>query len=427
MFIERSAGKIRFARTVFVLAGLLPCAAVAAWALHLRSPGHREAVREAWQAGLGVPVRVAAIEHVRPGVVRARDLELLVPESPRALTVPVLEVETGATEVRIRVERLECGVEGARLLAAVAGEWLGRAARFPRNCVIDIADFSWAGAVRDAESAAGAAPARLRVECVSQGGSRAIRAVLEGPTGGADEVRVVRLEGDGNGAGGERIEVTGAAAASLPVPILMAFARGTPVEGLDLGPEAVATGSLRAHCDRGRWSGAVDGRIERVDLAACVAPLQTRASGEATVVVRQLEWADGRLVGCELDCRAGRGRIEQRFLDGLVSTLGCRAGSAFRVLTGGRDRGFDAAGCLVRIDGRGVELLSAAALGGALAVADGLALVEPPVGIVPAERLAWFLAPPGAVYAPSAGPGAWLMGIMPRAAQAERPGGRGGF
>ena len=63
----------------------------------------------------------------------------------------------------------------------------------------------------------------------------------------------------------------------------------------------------------------------------------------------------------------------------------------------------------------------------ALVVAEGLSIVEPPVGVLPPERLAWLLAPPGAVFVPSAGPGAWLLDVMPRAEQAARPGRGGGF
>ena len=119
--------------------------------------------------------------------------------------------------------------------------------------------------------------------------------------------------------------------------------------------------------------------------------------------------------------------VEQRLLDGLVSTVGCRPGPAHRTLAGDPERSFDAAGCLVRLDARGVEIVSGANLGGAIAVADGLALVGPPGDVLPPERLAWLLAPPGAVFVPSGGPGAWLLEVMPRAEQAGRPGQPGGF
>jgi hypothetical protein len=119
--------------------------------------------------------------------------------------------------------------------------------------------------------------------------------------------------------------------------------------------------------------------------------------------------------------------VEQRLVDGLVSTVGCRPGAAHRTLSGATERLFDAAGCVLRLDPRGIELLSGANLGGALAVADGLSIVEPPGTVLPPERLAWLLAPPGAVFVPSAGPGAWLLDVLPRADQAARSGQGQGF
>ena len=83
MFIERSAGRIRFARTVFVLAGLVPCAGLVAWAVHLRSASHRESLRAGWQRAVGVPLEVDAVEHPRPGVVRARGCRVVAPDGGR--------------------------------------------------------------------------------------------------------------------------------------------------------------------------------------------------------------------------------------------------------------------------------------------------------------------------------------------------------
>ena len=71
MFIERSAGRIRLARLTFVVVALLPCAMLAAWAFARGSAGHREAVRVRWQQSIGLPLTIGAVEHPRPGVVRA--------------------------------------------------------------------------------------------------------------------------------------------------------------------------------------------------------------------------------------------------------------------------------------------------------------------------------------------------------------------
>ena len=416
MFIERSAGRIRFARTVFVLAGLLPCAAVVAWAVHLRSAAHRESLRAEWQRTVGVPLEVEAVEHPRPGVVRALGCRITAPDGGR-LTLPAVEVETAPTEVRLRIDRLACDVGAARLLGGVVAEWLGREVRYPKDCVVEVGEFAWA----DEAAAMGGG---LRAECVTRDGTRAVRIVrAAGAEGRGDELRVVRTPA-AEGSVDDRLEVEFTAGGPLPLAIAAA-ALGR--DGRVLGEDATLTGTLRAVREDGRWGGTAEGRIDAIDLAACTSGMQARAAGAATAVVRRLAWSRGRIHDAEIECAAGRGRVEQRLLDGLVSTVGCRPGPAHRTLAGTPERAFDAAGCVLRLDGRGVELISGANLGGALAIVDGLALIDPPGTVLPAERLAWLLAPPGAVFVPSGGPGAWLLDVMPRAERAERPGRSGGF
>lgn len=415
MFIERAARKVRFARTVFVLAGVVPCLALVAWGVHLRSAAHRESLRREWQRAVGVPLEVDAVEHPRPGVVRARGCRMTAVDGGR-LAVPVVEIETGPTEVRLRIDRLVCDAAAARLLGSVVAEWLGRAVRYPKDCVVEVGGFAWS-------DQATAAASGLRAECVTRAGTRAVRIVRAAHGAGhGDELRIVRTPSPGEA--GELMEVDLTAVEPLPLAIVAgALGRADPT----LGAAATVAGTLRAVREGGRWSGSAAGRIDGVDLAACTAGMQARATGAATAVVRRLAWSHGRIRDAEIECTAGRGRVEQRLLEGLVSTVGCRPGPAHRTLAGDLERTFDAAGCLLRLDARGVELVSGANLGGALAVADGLALVAPPGGVLPPERLAWLLAPPGAVFVPSGGPGAWLLDVMPRAEQAERPGPAGGF
>ena len=143
MFIAHSAARVRLVRTIFVLAGLIPCAAIVAWAVHLRSESRRESVRLAWQRTVGLPLAIGALESVRPGVVRARDCTLTAAEGAATISCAAVEVEVSATEVRLRIDRLRCDPAAARLLGFVAREWLERGARFDRDCVVEVADFAW--------------------------------------------------------------------------------------------------------------------------------------------------------------------------------------------------------------------------------------------------------------------------------------------
>jgi hypothetical protein len=418
MFVARSAARIARARAAFVLLVVLPCLGLGAWAVHRRSVAHRDAVRLAWQRQVGLPLTVTAIDHPRPGVIRGRGCVVATTDGRPALTLPVVEVETAATEVRLRIDRLRCDAAGAAVLATVAGDWLERGARFDRNCVIEIADFAW-----DTQAGSGDDPSPLRIECVVQQGDRAVRIVRPTAAGPDDEVKILRRI-DAGAAGDRapqqtavRFEIEADCRRPLPFPILVACAAGTPLSGCDAGDEAVVTGVLRTAYDATGWNGEARGTIAQVDLAACTVALAGGAAGEATIAVDALRWSSNRIETGDIACTASRGRIEQRLLDALVGTLGCRPGAAYG-LPDGRGRAFDAAACRLWIDHRGAELRvppdAASALAGGLAAVMGRSIIDPPPGGFPVDRLAWLLAPPGATFVPATGPGAWLMSILPR-------------
>lgn len=418
MFVARSAARIARARAAFVLLVVLPCIGLGAWAVHRRSAAHRDAVRLTWQRQLGLPLSVTAIEHPRPGVIRGRDCVVATTDGRPALTLPVVEVETAATEVRLRIDRLRCDAAGAAVLATVAGDWLERGVRFDRNCVIEIADFAW-----DTRARGGDDPSTLRIECVVQEGDRAVRIVRPTAAGSDDEMKILRCI-DAGAAGDRaperatvRLEIEAGCRRPVPFPILVACAAGTPLSGCDAGDEAVVTGVIRAAYDSAGWNGEARGAIEKVDLAACTAALAGGAAGEATITVDDLRWSTNRIEACDVACTASHGRIEQRLLDALVGTLGCRPGAAYG-LPDGRGRAFDAAAWRLWIDHRGAELRAprdaGSTLAGGLANVGGRSIIDPPSGGFPVDRLAWLLAPPGATFVPATGPGAWLMSILPR-------------
>lgn len=410
MFIPRSARRIRFARAAFVLVGLLPCAALVGWAVHRHSATHRDAIRCEWEQALGLPIAIASVEHPLPGSVRARGCALAAADGRPAFTVSAVDVETSPTEVRLRIGSLGCDPAGAAVLAGLAGEWLWRGARFRRDVVVDVADFAW-----EVPGAGGHATRQplgaIRIECVTQAGARALRVVRRHADDGADEVRIVRTGGDGTGS--DRVDIEASCAEPVPWAIVAAVAARGPVAALPFGVAAAAHGRLAATCVDGCWSGTASGRVERVDLAACTAPLHAGATGTMDIPVHGIEWRDGRLTAARFACEAGAGHADRRLLEALVTTLGCRAGAAYVGPTPDVASAFDAAGCEVRIDGRGIELAGTPRLGGALAVVAGRPLLEAPAGVVPPERLAWLLAPSGAVYVPSSGPGSWLMSVLP--------------
>lgn len=411
MFVPRSTRRIRLARTAFVLAVVGPTAVIVAWAVHRTSAAHRDAVLRGWEAAVGLPLTAAALDHPLPGVVRLRDCTLAAADGDVVLEAGCVTMETSPTEVRLAIDALACGPRGAAALAGLAGEWLERGARFRRDVVIDVARFAWEvpGADGAAERIALGA---VRIECVAQGDARAVRAVRREAAAGADEVRIVRL-GDAGAVAGGRLEVTATCSEPLPWPILAAVAGGD-VAVIPLGEAATMRGWATADRVAGRWNGTAAGRVERVDLRALTAALPFGAAGSMVLELERIEWREGRLATVSFQGDAAAGRVDRRLLDALVSTIGCRLDAGSPAVAPDAERAFEAAAFEVTIDGRGILVRGSGRLDGALAVADGRPLLVPPVGLVPPERVAWLLAPPGAVYVPSSGPGARLLSLLPQ-------------
>ena len=450
MFIERSAARIRLTRTLFVLLGILPCAGLCGWAAVRHSSVHRLAIERCCEQVIGLPLAIGSVEYVRPNVMRLHDCQLSSESGTVVLHAAAIELESMASEIRVTLARLDCTPELASVLARLAGDWLRQPARFPVDCVVDVGDFSWrqrrppaGGGIQPGDpSPAGGRFRPLHVECVAANGSRAIR-VRRTAEGGqtADEVRVVAgpLAGAGGDdralppaglrpvdeAGGTTLEVTGTIADPVPIAVVEAVA-GLDAGALPLGDEAVVSGTMKALVDAGQASGSAQGRVERIDLAVASRHLPHRVSGEALLAIDQLEWRGGRIATCECQFSVSRGRLGQRLLDACVSALGCRPGPAYRSLAKEEVRAFDDVSAVLRIDAAGLDLRAAPQRAGSLARTQGLSIVDEPQSPVPLNRLAWLLAPPGAVAVPASAATAWLLGFFTIDAPAVGSGPAGG-
>ncbi|MFM8415173.1 MAG: hypothetical protein ACKOCX_10660, partial [Planctomycetota bacterium] len=110
---------------------------------------------------------------------------------------------------------------------------------------------------------------------------------------------------------------------------------------------------------------------------------------------------------------AGAGAIDGRLFDRIVLALAARPGPAARPLPPGGERSFDAAACMVAVGPHGVQVMPTPRLPAGLAVQGGELLLVAPQAPAPADRVAWMLSAPGTAYAPAAGPGSWLISVLP--------------
>jgi len=434
MFIERSSARIRLARTLFVLLGILPCAGLCVWAAVRHSRFHRESLERRCEQVIGLPLRIGSVEYVRPNAMRLRDCRLSSPSGAVVMASPMIEVESLASELRVSLGRLDCTPELARVLSGLAGQWLRQPARFAVDCVVDVDDFSWrrrqpadpdSGPPGDAASASSPRARPLHVECVAANGSRAIRVRrrTDGDAAG-DEVRVVSGRSTEAEAGPQatqsgaaqpwesihegRLEVHGTIVEPLPIAMF------EPLVGLEagtvpLGEEASITGTITAVLDGGRSSGSAQGRIDRIDLAAASLHLPHRGAGEALMAIDRLEWNQGKITACECQCSVSRGRLSQRLLDACVTVLGCRPGPAYRSLARENVRSFDDVSAVVRIDSAGIDLRASPGRAGSLAKIQGLSILDEPLAAAPLDRMAWLLSPPGTVAVPASKATVWLL------------------
>ena len=419
MFVARSAARVRLARLAFLVLGLAPAAGLVAWAIHRRSDAHRAAVERRWQEAIGLPLVVGAVEHPRPGVVRGRECRLPAGDGRPPIEVPLVELESSADEDRIRVPSFTCDAAAAAVIVALAREWLGDEVRFRRTCIVEVADFTWSGPAPPAADGLPPPPEPLRIECVARPGTRALRLVRQ-TAAATDEVRIVRGPRGGADAaapgdaepGAATITVTANCQSPLPLVALVVAAGGGADSTVACGSARV-TGTLDASLGASGWSGSARGRIDGIDLATVAQAVGGRAGGAATVEVTRLDWREGRIAAALLECAAGPGAIDGRLFDRIVLALAARPGPAARPLPPGGERSFDAAACLVAVGPHGVQVMPSTRLPAGLAEDRGELLLAAPEAAAPADRVAWMLSSPGTAYAPAAGPGSWLISVLP--------------
>ena len=83
-------------------------------------------------------------------------------------------------------------------------------------------------------------------------------------------------------------------------------------------------------------------------------------------------------------------------------------------------RSFDDVAARLQIGASGADLRAHPGRDGSLARVQGLSIVDEPPGVVPIERLAWLLSPPGAPAVPASRATAWLLGWFAVDAPAAR-------
>lgn len=403
MFVAHHSGRTRLARRAFLLVGLLPAALLAGFGAWRHAAPHRRSVERSLEAALGVGLSTGRVVHPRPGVVRLEGVVARVGGEVVA-TIPRVELETTAGEVRLRASGMEATPRAAALAAGLARDWLGEPHRFGRNVVVEC-EGEW----QDAGDgpAAGADPRfALRGECVAAGNGRAIRVRPLADGGDAVVVRAFGATGDEPA----RIEIQ--ATLARPVALgLVAAVLDRPWLAERLGAGAIVAGRCGLVFEEGMLRGTLAGSVDGVDLAACTRALAITAEGRARLDVASATLAGGRLVAAEASVGGGSGAIDRAALDVLMGVVGARPGPAWGGVGAARRVPYDALEARVTLDTAGLRFAAAGPTG--LLAVGGRALVEPPVQPLPVDRLAWALSPGATRAVPATEASAWILSVLP--------------
>jgi len=420
-FSDKTRRRITLA--LFVVLCVSPTVIVAAWGVSRHLPGHvrGEAQRLSWQ--LGMKVSLAAVEHLRPGVVRYQGLVLANPETGQEVArCRVLEAAWGKAAGREK--------PGGRLLriSAVQPEIEASALDEVRRLV----DRVLMGRAGPLETEVGLSTESLlvRSEHGSQTFSDVTGKVQTLPEGTLAKVEF-RLPGQ-----------------SAPKPAWLYLGRyreqatpasvfGLETEGSDLPCTvlSLAADGLRTLGTRSRFRGRIDGRqtaegwetvvrgqFDEVELGSLVTDHfpSYQFNGNAQLRVDQAILVDRRLQNATGKLTAGPGNVNASLVDAAIRRLGLTGSAGL----GGADRviRFEWLKAAFSLDAEGLRVVGLGdegSQGTILMGNQGPILGEPRVQPLPIMAVVEALAPAASSQASaqsqgSAGPQAeWLLRRMP--------------
>lgn len=421
MFVERSAARIQLVRTIFVCACLLPTLGLVGWAAYRRSSLYADPLLGAWSQSLGLAVAADSVEHVRPSVVRLREITLTDGRQHPLAAVPMAELEERSQGTLVRLPTLALDAHGVRAVAALSLAWLTEPVRFPRGGVVWIDEFSWNADTREQPQGG------FRVEYVVADGGRAIRIRREPAE--SDELRLRAVAAPG----GLRLEAELICERGLPADLVSAATGWMPT----FGPSATIRGHLTASAAgagggtaAARWNGGGDAVVSGVDLAGMAAVAGQMARGEAVLRIENLALEDGRITAARFLLSAEEGEVSRTLLERMVTVFGCRLGAAAGPVTSweewlaGPPLAFDDTALAVELDRSGVTLQAVGMSATTLAAWGGRSLLEAGGGRVSYDRFAWLFAPTAIGTIPATIPASpraiEVLSRLPMAADAPR-------
>jgi hypothetical protein len=392
-------------RVIFILGGVLPTAAVAAWAAVVHSASHLEAVRLRVAEVLGLDVRLASVSYSQPGVMLLEGMELAEAETGESLaSIRAAEVIGDGKSQTIVLSQPDVNIaRPAWLWTLIDGRLRRHADQVPLRLAAGELTLRFRGGVQ------------TLVDCNAQLQSSSKSAGLTAAFRLADVpgVEPVRLRFERTSVGGESASSfeLNARSSAVPCALLAALAE----RGNFLGQKSTLRGDIRATEMPDGWQGEFSGRLENVDLNDLVSnQFPHRLSGTASVTVEKAIVHRGRLEEFQGEISAGPGIISESLLSAAVDQLKMRRDGA--VAADGSFVRYETLRAAFRLDSNGLKLSGVCLknpTGVVVCRQAGAILWESLGGPLPIAALVKALVPDSKLQVPATRQTDWLLNLLP--------------
>jgi hypothetical protein len=402
----------------FVLFGILPALVIGVWCAMRHAPAHvRAEAREIGQK-LGLDVKIAGLQHLRPGVVLYEGLEAADPETGLMIfRCRLLEVSSGRqtdTQGQSRPTLVLTAAQPEVEAAAMhrIGKWLEWTLQGFSGPLESDVQFSATEltirAAKGAQDSQTLADVKGAVESLSGG----MHARLDFRLAGAETpepayIHVTRNRQVSPPASGFEL-YTGDG--EMPCNVLAAGM----AEWKPLGSRCRFRGRIWANETPGGWDGEINGQLLDLDLGELITDhFPHRLSGTGAATIQSARFRGGRLVEGAALVTVGPGVIDRSLAASAVERLGLTA--AGDLSSAGRNIPFDQLAFLATIDARGLQLQGRCAAGekGAILQHNGRCLLGEPRQPASIAALVRTLAPDSMIQVPASRQTDWLLDHLP--------------
>jgi len=390
-------------RVIFILGGVLPMAAVAAWAAVVHSASHLEAIRLHVAEVLGLEVRLASVSYPQPGVMLLEGLELADAESAEPLaSIRTVEIIDDGKSQTIVLSQPEVNIARPQWLRTlIDGRLRRRTNEMPLRLTAGELTFRFRGGMQ------------TLVDCKAQLESSSKSTVLTAAFRPADvpAAEPVRVRFERSSAGGDLANSfdLDARATALPCSTLAALLE----RGNYLGQKSTLRGSVRGMEMPDGWQREFSGRLENIDLNDLVSnQFPHRLGGTAVLTIDKAVVHSGRLEEFHGTISASPGIVSDSLLAAAADNLKMRreglrttTSTDYEVLSAAFD--LDARGLVVR--GTCKDSRPGIVMRGR----DGAILWQTSGGPVPVVALVKTLVPASQTQVPATRQTDWLLNLLP--------------